>query len=691
MKARVWVAIGILLLLPWLAAGALADEATDVTASFRGTSPGVDSVKTLYDFSLTRPWNSQRRNRPTLTFIAKEDAKAYGAYICFAQLPEKILLEVQKGEEWQPVFEGPPPFLHFYVPLEGVSGVRLQGSKEGDSSTLSLMAFHLLSQGEAPAWVQRWEKKEDPCDLMLIVSRPGEELSAFGDVLATYVPGQAEKIQIVVMADGEGPRQSGCLNALWAMGLRRYPELGGFGSSRDTVEETIRAWKPAALYGYLTEMVRRHRPQVVITHGTREEDPGNVATARATEYCAGNAWRADMDPGSFAAYGGWQVNKLYLWSPEAGGLALPSQGEQLQEAWAQYGSLSSEEVKQRSGTFLLVQTQVGPDQRANDVFENIPGLGESTYVKKEEPLEKIADSPAWKAEWMEQAGARNGKGFLQQGEFIYESVEEGLWFYASPEEIIRVDRRQDPEARRTWYEAHLFVDLTSDARVYTVLFSPDRPGKEQASAMQIARENKVVFGMSGDYYSHRFAMEGYLGVIVRGGKLLYNDVGKVRPEAFPNLDTLALYPDGAWKTYGVNELTAQEYMDKGALEVFSFGPILVRDGQVNPLIVRSNNTTSAQPRAGLGMIEPGHYFAMLEEGRMGREASGTSVPALAQAMKDAGCVEALNMDGGRTAVFVFMGKQITRITQKPGAGNLARQQSELISCGVSTQVDPFGD
>ena len=84
---------------------------------------------------------------------------------------------------------------------------------------------------------------------------------------------------------------------------------------------------------------------------------------------------------------------------------------------------------------------------------------------------------------------------------------------------------------------------------------------------------------------------------------------------------------------------------------------------------------------------------MLEEGRIPKEAKWISMPDLQRHMYGKGCLHAKNMDGGQTAVFTFMGKQITRIgvyVSQYGE-NPPRPTSELIVAGYSPLVDPLGE
>lgn len=293
--------------------------------------------------------------------------------------------------------------------------------------------------------------------------------------------------------------------------------------------------------------------------------------------------------------------------------------------------------------------------------------------------------------WPIDAPAVNAAGYLNDGEYVYQSEEEGVWFYASPSLIVRIDRYVDEENVLTWYEANVYCDLDSDVRFGSILNNPDKPSKEHVQAAKIAREKQVVFGMNSDYYTYRIGRKATVGMIIRGGTVLFDRVPKTNRSKFPNLDTLAMFGDGSWGVYHSDELTAEEYLSKGATDVYAFGPYLIRDGQLNEYIEKMGSGKTDQPRCALGMVEPGHYVGILAEGRIRNVSKGVSISALAQMMLDAGCVQALNLDGGQTAVMTFMGEQVTRIGKYNGGKTNARTTTEIVGIGrsalIQTEID----
>ena len=283
----------------------------------------------------------------------------------------------------------------------------------------------------------------------------------------------------------------------------------------------------------------------------------------------------------------------------------------------------------------------------------------------------------------------NEKGFLQEGEFVYESVEEGLWMYASPTLKVQIERVNDPNKVLVWYEAHIWSDIEAGEKFAAIPIDREKWGKARhVEPERIAAENKVVFGMNTDYYTYRTAREGTLmvGIIIRDGQIISEKTSVYPRFRFPTLDTLALLPDGSMKVYRSDELTAQQYLDMGAKDVFAFGPILVRDGKTNPDVLEFGYGKTPQPRCAIGMIEPGHYYAVLVEARLKKESVGVSVSELMDMMLAGGCQTALNLDGGQTAVMLFMGKQVTRIGSYAGGKTSPRSTTEIIGIGRSEQV-----
>ena len=282
----------------------------------------------------------------------------------------------------------------------------------------------------------------------------------------------------------------------------------------------------------------------------------------------------------------------------------------------------------------------------------------------------------------------NEKGFLMEGEFIYESVEEGVWIYASTTLRVQIIRIKDPNKPLVWYEANIYSDVAAGENFSAVAFDNALWGEARhVQPDRIAAENQVVFAMNTDYYTYRQARKNLMvGIIIRDGKIISDKTSVYPRSRFPTLDTLALLPGGVMNVYRSDEITAQQYLGMGARDVFAFGPILVRDGKPNPDVPEFKYGKSNQPRCAIGMVEPGHYYAVLAEARLRDESIGVSLTTMMDMMLEGGCQTALNLDGGQTAVMMFMGKQVSRIGSYNGGKTNPRSTTELIGIGRSQKV-----
>ena len=163
----------------------------------------------------------------------------------------------------------------------------------------------------------------------------------------------------------------------------------------------------------------------------------------------------------------------------------------------------------------------------------------------------------------------------------------------------------------------------------------------------------------------------------------------IKEVKMPNYETLALYSDGHGDSQPSREKGAEAYQKEGATDVFTFGPCLVRNGELTEYIATANRSNN--PRLAIGVAEPGHYVVVLCEGRVGKSdemkrSTGVMMKNLAKIMLDQGCTVAVNMDGGQTAVMAFMGKQINRVVKSDPKG---RPQVEALAFGTSEQVGIF--
>jgi len=284
--------------------------------------------------------------------------------------------------------------------------------------------------------------------------------------------------------------------------------------------------------------------------------------------------------------------------------------------------------------------------------------------------------------------ALDAAGFLAlewpEPEFVHADEEAGYWLYLSSNLRVEISRYTGSLDRRAlvWFMADIHFREGQAFRAYPA--NPKNPARAQARPARIARDNQVVYAQNGDLFSYRVYNKLKTGLIIRDGRLLYQDTFTKPRAAIPPLDELALYPDGRVEMRTPGILSAQDYLDLGARDVLAFGPILFKDRVKDDRLDIS--FTHREPRSALGVVGPGHLVGILVEGRNKRSA-GANLQFVADRLLEWGCVEAFTLDGGQTAAMVFMGQEV----MDPGIYHgfqQARKQQDIIGIGVSHLVAP---
>lgn len=705
--------IALLTLLALSLSVAFAAEANDITedCKFKVCSSGR-KYTLMTDKKYTSYWESNKIKTPWIAITAPEGKPIAGLYVCFGNMPESWEIQTSDdGKDWFTAVPGDTRFLHAYVALpQPAQHVRLVVTSE-KKTALRINDLFVLSEGDLPDWVQVWQPTEEKADILFLSTHPDDELIFFGGAIPTYAVEQQRKVVVAYFTRSNTTRSSELLNGLWHMGVRTYPVIGNF---KDSYAKNLKAaYKSAGGKGKVNEWIvglyRQYKPEVVVTQDTNGEygHKQHMMIADAAQNCIALAANEDEFTASTIAYGTWQVKKLYLhlypenqitfdWTVPlksmngATGIELAEEAYTLHKTQASSGmSVTETGTKYDNRVFGLAFTTVGEDVRKDDFLENIydaPGSYDAAANNVE-----ATPAPTEVPAYMAHMPALNAKGFLDEGEYIYSSEDEGLWIYISQTSKVIIQRKYDATQPLTWFEADLYGDLDAGEMLRTVQNDPEKMGKVRVDATETAKKHNVVFAMNTDYYTYRVAVNNnrHTGIVIRDGRILYDDPyteKQVTNSMFPNLDMLAFMPDGSLKVYHSWEKTAQEFIDEGVQTVYSFGPYLLLDGKVSERAYANNENKN--PRCAIGMVEPGHYVAIMCEGRLKRSA-GVTISYLAKMMRAKGCQVAFNMDGGQTAVMVFMGKQLNQIGAYDGGKTNSRPTSEVLGFGTSEQVGTY--
>ena len=167
-----------------------------------------------------------------------------------------------------------------------------------------------------------------------------------------------------------------------------------------------------------------------------------------------------------------------------------------------------------------------------------------------------------------------------------------------------------------------------------------------------AADNNAILAVNGDYYGANST-----GYVIRNG-VVYRDT--VREDS-SNGD-LAIYKDGSFKIIYEDQISAEQLVNDGVVNLLAFGPALVENGE----IAVDTNTEVGQamasnPRTAIGIIDENHYIIVVSDGRTS-ESEGLSLYQLAEVMKSYGAKAAYNLDGGGSSTLYFNGQVINKPT-----------------------------
>jgi exopolysaccharide biosynthesis protein len=124
-------------------------------------------------------------------------------------------------------------------------------------------------------------------------------------------------------------------------------------------------------------------------------------------------------------------------------------------------------------------------------------------------------------------------------------------------------------------------------------------------------------------------------------------------------DVLVLYNDGTMKTIPNREFNSSDVKAQSPYMVWSFGPMLLDNGQPMTKFNSTNNIGGKNNRTAIGYYGPGHYCFVVAEGRKVDNSPGLTFTELSSLMASLGCQSAYNLDGGGTSMMAFQGNKVS--------------------------------
>lgn len=225
--------------------------------------------------------------------------------------------------------------------------------------------------------------------------------------------------------------------------------------------------------------------------------------------------------------------------------------------------------------------------------------------------------------------------------FTSGAVEQNENSYKSANINISIEKVQ--KENLTYFVAQIYI---AELKYFKTAFAKnaDTMGDEEHTNM-IAKEVGAILAVNGDFCLRNE------GIIVRNGQMY--------PRPKSSSDSLVMYYDGTMKGFSPDEFDVDKIKSEGAYQVWTFGPMLVKDGQ--PMTeFNSIVTNKPNPRTAIGYYEPGHYCFVVVDGMQGSYSEGLPLPELSQIFSGLGCKEAFNLDGGHTTEMAYMGEFVNQ-------------------------------
>lgn len=178
----------------------------------------------------------------------------------------------------------------------------------------------------------------------------------------------------------------------------------------------------------------------------------------------------------------------------------------------------------------------------------------------------------------------------------------------------------------------------------------------------IAAANNGVLGMTGSAFPD-FEGRGNGGEI--SGYAMYNGRGDGYGHMGAGRKRIELHEDNLFYIKDAPSPTGE-----GTTDAVEFGPALVIDGNI---VVDANcGYTGLQPRAVIGQSDKYEILMLVIEGRLPPRSVGTDVITCANILKDHGAMQAMNLDGGTSALLWYNGHEVTKCSnpQTPQGRNM---------------------
>jgi hypothetical protein len=148
---------------------------------------------------------------------------------------------------------------------------------------------------------------------------------------------------------------------------------------------------------------------------------------------------------------------------------------------------------------------------------------------------------------------------------------------------------------------------------------------------------------------------------------IFTDSSHRRAYAFEEMPVIAKGEDKAPTIYDLRDIEWKWWKMRTAV---GGGPVLIHDGRIQitnreeQLFVNGEN--DKHPRTAMGYTRDGRLIILAVQGRFPGIAEGATLDQEAKILRDLGCYEALNLDGGGSSCLLVNGKHTIRPSDKEG-------------------------
>lgn len=385
---------------------AAADAAQDVTNE---CSLRLAYIKTKLSYIRDRDYETILESKemfdPTL-HVTTGDTPVAGVYVEFGKTRLPFQVQVKQGKNWVNIGSSGAYYAQEYVAFPPVKGeFRIVFLSNGYAATLRISEITLLSEGDIDEnKIHIWRDPVEKADLMITVAHPDDELLWLGGLIPYYTAAQNMDVLVTYLTCSGSYRELELLNGLWHCGIRHYPAIAYLPDFKAyNAEAVYERWDRQQLHAYLVELIRKHRPEVLVTHDYKGEygHSQHVACAYSTERAVSYAADESRFTASAREYGTWDVKKFYVhlgdnptimdWHRPLdcfnGKTSFEIACEAYQMHISQMGGSTYYEVADRdtpydSFAFTLVRSLVGRDKKGGDLFGNIRPEDLTTFYYK---------------------------------------------------------------------------------------------------------------------------------------------------------------------------------------------------------------------------------------------------------------------------------------------------------------------